>query len=197
LEVSKFETKRQWVEKECIINKLDHNNWDSASGPMLLKGAPLSQDILKIRAGGISQIWREAKVHAAGIKRFQVLVEAKQDSVGLEDGEAARFEVWILVNGDLIKAEQFRMLDEYLKEKVKEVSKMEKLFTMKGVGLSTVIGFITEVGDIGCFTGPRQIQKLTGLEIVKKVLAERKTSQESARGAEENYAEQCTNLQEH
>ncbi|MEI3222683.1 MAG: hypothetical protein V8S01_11820 [Dorea sp.] len=43
--------------------------WDSTSGLMLLKEAPLPQDILKIGAGGINQIWRDAKVRAAGIKR--------------------------------------------------------------------------------------------------------------------------------
>lgn len=34
--------------------------------------------------------------------------------------------------------------------------------------MCTVIGFIAEVGDIGRFTDPKQIQKLAGLEIVKK-----------------------------
>ena len=34
--------------------------------------------------------------------------------------------------------------------------------------MSTVIGFIAEVGDIGRFNDPKQIQKLAGLEIVKK-----------------------------
>ena len=52
-----------------------------------------------------------------------------------------------------------------LKEKVKEVPNVEKLLAIKGVGMSTVIGFIAEVGDIGRFTDPKQIQKLAGLEI--------------------------------
>lgn len=67
---------------------------------------PLPQDILKIGAGGIIQIWRDAKVRAAGIKRAQALVEAVQNSVGLEAGEAARLEIWVLVNDYILKAEQ-------------------------------------------------------------------------------------------
>ena len=114
------------------------------------------------------QIWREAKVRAAGIKRAQILVEAAQNSVGLEAGEAARLEIWILVNDYISKAEQLRRVDEYLEEKVKEVPNVEKLLAIKGVGLSTVIGFVAEVGNIGRFTDPKQIQKLAGLEIVKK-----------------------------
>ncbi|MFR0801623.1 MAG: IS110 family transposase [Suilimivivens sp.] len=84
--------------------------WDSTSGLMLLKEAPLPQDILKIGAGGINQIWRDAKVRAAGIKRAQTLVEAAQNSVGLEAGEAARLEIWVLVNDYILKAEQLKDL---------------------------------------------------------------------------------------
>ena len=40
--------------------------------------------------------------------------------------------------------------------------------------MSTVIGFIAEVGDIGRFTNPRQIQKFAGLEIVKKSSGKKK-----------------------
>ena len=141
---------------------------------MLLREAPLPQDILKIGAGGINQIWRNAKVRAAGIKRAQTLVEAAQNSMGLEAGEAARLEIWVLVNDYILKAEQLKRLDEYLEEKVKEVSNVEKLLAIKGVGMSTVIGFIAEVGDIGCFTDPKQIQKLAGLEIVKKSFGKKK-----------------------
>lgn len=113
-------------------------------------------------------------MRAAGLKRAQTLIEAAQNSVGLEAGEAARLEIWILVNDYLLKAEQIRRLDEYLEEKVKEVPNVEKLLTIKRVGISTAIGFVAEVGDIGRFTDPKQIQKLVGLEIVKKSSGKKK-----------------------
>ena len=163
-----------WLQKffpeyfECYAD------WNSTSGLMLLKEAPLPEDILKIGAGGINQIWRDAKVRAAGIKRAQTLVEAAQNSVGLEAGEAARLEIWILANNYLTKTDQLKRLDGYLEEKVKEVPNVEKLLAIKGVGLSTVIGFVAEVGDIGRFTDPKQIQKPAGLEIVKKSSGKKK-----------------------
>jgi hypothetical protein len=129
-----------WLQKffpeyfECYAD------WDSASGLMLLKEAPRPQDILQL-GEGINQIWRDAKVRAAGIKRAQTLIEAAQNSVGLEGGEAARLEIWVLVNDYILKAEQLKRLDAYLEEKVKEVPNVEKLLAIKGVGLSTVIGF--------------------------------------------------------
>ena len=45
-------------------------------------------------------------------------------------------------------------IEEYLNEKVMEVPNVEKLLAIKGVGLSTVIGLVVEVGDIGRFTDP-------------------------------------------
>ena len=163
-----------WLQKYFPEYLECYAGWDSTSGLMLLKEAPLPQDILKLGAGGMNQIWREAKVRGAGIKRAQTLMEAAQNSVGLEAGEAARLEIWILVNDYLTKADQLKRLDEYLEEKVMEVPNVEKLLAMKGVGLSTVIGFIAEVGDIGRFTNPTQIQKLAGLDIVKKSSGKKK-----------------------
>ena len=163
-----------WLQKYFPEYLECYKDWDSTSGLMMLKHAPLPQDIIKLGAGGINQIWRDAKVRAAGMKRAKTLVEAAQDSVGLEGGEAARLEIWILVNDYISKADQLARLDEYLKEKVMEVPNVEKLLAIKGVGLSTVIGFVAEVGDIGRFTDPRQVQKLAGLEITKISSGKRK-----------------------
>lgn len=80
----------------------------------------------------------------------------------------------LMVKDYTAKAEQLKRLDEYLAEKVMEVPNVEKLFAIKGVGLSTVIGFVAEVGEIGRFTDPRQIQKLAGLEITKISSGKRK-----------------------
>ena len=156
-----------WLQKYFPEYFECYKDWDSTSGLMVLQHAPLPQDIIRIGAGGINELWRNAKVRAAGIARATTLLEAAQSSVGLEGGEAARIEIWILVNDYITKAEQLKRIDEYLEQKVMEVPHVEKLLAIKGVGLSTVIGFVAEVGDIGRFTDPRQIQKLAGLEITK------------------------------
>lgn len=163
-----------WLQKFFPEYLECYADWDSTSGLMLLKESPLPQDILKIGAGGINQIWQDGKVRAAGIKKAQTLVEAAQNSVGLEAGEAARLEIWIPVNDYQTKTEQLKRLDEYLEEKGKEVPNVEKLLAIKGVGLSAVIGFVAEVGDIGRFTDSKQIHKLAGLEIVKKSSGKKK-----------------------
>ena len=163
-----------WLQKYFPEYFECYEKWDSTSGLMVLRHAPLPQDIIRIGAGGINEIWRNAKVRAAGMARATTLMEAAQNSVGLEGGEAARIEIWILVNDYIAKVEQLKRLDEYLTEKVMKVANVEKLLAIKGVGLSTVIGFIAEVGEIGRFTDPKQIQKLAGLEITKISSGKRK-----------------------
>ena len=80
----------------------------------------------------------------------------------------------ILVEDYWKKQEQLEMVEKLLEEAVMKVPNVEKLLAIKGVGLSTVAGFIAEVGDIGRFTDPKQIQKIAGLEIVKNSSGKKK-----------------------
>lgn len=49
---------------------------DAISGLMVLRAAPLPEDIVKLGAEGVNRIWREAKLRAVGMKRATSLVEA-------------------------------------------------------------------------------------------------------------------------
>ena len=49
----------------------------AVSGRMVLKVAPLPEDIRKLGAEGINQIWRDAKLRGAGMKRARPVRPAK------------------------------------------------------------------------------------------------------------------------
>lgn len=152
-----------------------YNKFDAESGLLVLEKAPLPADVIKLGAEGIKQIWKDAKLRGRlGISRAQPLIEAVQESVGLESGEAARFRIWVLISDYRRKQEQLARVDEILQQEVMLVPNVEKLLTIKGVGFRSVAGFIAEVGDIGRFTDPKQIQKLAGLEITKLSSGKRK-----------------------
>lgn len=51
-------------------------------------------------------------------------------------------------------------------EKLKEFPCIDNLLEIKGIGTVTVSGFIAEVGDMGRFESPKQLQKLAGYAIV-------------------------------
>ena len=152
-----------------------YNKFDAESGFLVLEKVPLPADIIKLGAEGIKQIWKDAKLRGRlGISRAQTLIEAAQESVGLQGGEAARFRIWVLISDYRRKQEQLERVDEILQKKVMLVPNVEKLLAIKGVGFCSVAGFIAEVGDIGRFTDPKQIQKLAGLEITKLSSGKRK-----------------------
>ena len=52
-----------------------------------------------------------------------------------------------------------------MEEEVRKIPHIEQLLAIKGVGIVTIAGFLSETGDISRFTSPKQIQKLAGLEL--------------------------------
>ena len=50
-----------------------------------------------------------------------------------------------------------------IEELLFQVPNVKELLAIKGIGVVTVAGFIAEVGDIGRFEHPKQIQKLARL----------------------------------
>ena len=57
-----------------------------------------------------------------------------------------------------------------IKETLSEIPYIDKLMEINGIGIKTVSCFIAEVGDIGRFDNPKQVQKLAGYAIVAEQL---------------------------
>lgn len=137
------------------------------SGRMVLKEAPLPEDIRKLGADGVNRIWRDAKLRGAGMKRAKTLVAAAEHSVGSKEApEAARMELRNLLTDMDVYASRMDELLRELEKKLQEIPYIDNLLEIKGIGMITVSGFIAEVGDIGRFDNPKQLQKLAGYAIV-------------------------------
>ena len=142
-----------------------YKNFSAESGLTLLETAPLPKDVVKLGAEGINRLWRDKKLRAVGMKRAQTLVGAAQNSIGLDGGACARMEVQLLLEDYRAKEAQLERVTAVLEAETLKVPYAEKLLSIKGVGLITVAGFLSEVGDIRRFDSPKQIQKLAGLEL--------------------------------
>ena len=141
---------------------------DSISGMMILKRAPLPEDILTLGVEGINKIWRDAKLRAVGIKRAKTLIEAAGHSVGSKEGAvSARMEIRMLIEDYESRSVRLQEVMTLIEELVKQIPMAEKLLEIKGVGIKTVSGFLAEVGDISRFTNPKELQKLAGLALVE------------------------------
>ena len=143
-----------------------YKNLDAVSGMMVLKVAPLPQDIKKLGVEGINQIWRNAKLRAAGRKRAKTLLEAAKHSIGSQEApDSARMELNHLLYDYERYQKRIEKLMDKLEEKLSEIPYIDKLLKIKGVGLKTVSVLIAEVGDIRRFDNPKQLQKLAGYGI--------------------------------
>ena len=144
-----------------------YRDYKAVSGRMILKTAPLPEDIVKLGTEGANQIWRDAKLRGAGMKRAKTLVTAAEHSVGSKEApEAARMELKILLEDMDVYVARLEEILRKIAEKLEEIPYIDKLLDIKGVGMITVSGFIAEVGDISRFDNPKQLQKLAGYAIV-------------------------------
>ena len=145
-----------------------YGNVGAVSGLMILKTAPLPEDIIKLGVEGINKIWRDAKLRGVGMKRAKTLLEAAEHSIGTRAAQdAARIELRILLKDYETQTAREAELMEQIEAKIREVPYIDKILGIKGIGMKTVVGFVAEVGDIHRFDDPRQIQKLAGYVIVK------------------------------
>ena len=148
--------------------KTVYGNLDAVSGMLVLKTAPLPEDVLALGVDGINKIWRDAKIRAVGKKRAQTLVSAAEHSVGSKEGAiSARMEINMLIEDYESRSARLQEVMALMKELVKKIPMAEKLLAIKGVGIKTVSGFLAEVGDVSRFKSPKELQKLAGLALVE------------------------------
>jgi len=133
---------------------------------MVLRIAPLPADVIKLGAEGINQLWRSAKVKAAGMKRAETLVAAAKQSTGRAGEDAVRRDLWQMLEEYELVTRHLAEIQAMLEELVAQINGAERLLRIKGIGFTTVAGFFAEVGDLSRFTDPKQIQKLAGLSVV-------------------------------
>lgn len=158
---------QRWLSIYFPEYKKVYKKFDSESGMRVLQEAPLPCDIIALGCEKIVQIWRRYKLRAVGMKRAQTLVEAAHNSVGKHGGNGARIELQMLLEDYRVKNVQLEMVTQSMQSLLMQVPHIEKLLAIKGVGVVTAAGFVAEVGDIGRFDSPKQIQKLAGFEIVE------------------------------
>lgn len=144
-----------------------YGNVNAISGLMILKKAPLPEDIVKLGVEGVNHIWREAKVRSVGLKKAKELVTAASHSVGVQNSQdAARIELQFLLFDYEMQVKREAELMVMIEAKIKKIPYVENLLAIKGIGMKTAIGFVAEVGDIRRFRDPKEIQKLAGYAIV-------------------------------
>lgn len=108
---------------------------DGAFCMAVLKEAPFPEDILKLGAEGIREIWHQAKLRGRGYSRAAEIVKYAETSIGLKDGTAAGREAVRWFTEKIMELdEELEEIENRLKEKCKEIPHAENVMEIPGIG---------------------------------------------------------------
>lgn len=140
--------------------------WTGKAALITLQAFPTPDQILKTGIDGIVEAWRKEIKRAVGYKHAKRLIEAAHTTIGLTDGLAgAKLEIQCLLDDYESVMKKLEDTDLLVKDLVSQVPNAEKLYAIKGVGMTAIANFIAAVGNIQRFDDAKQIQKLFGLNI--------------------------------
>ena len=143
-------------------------DWEGKAALITLREFPTPGKIIAAGIDNIVATWRKEISRAVGAKRAARLLEAAQGSIGIKEGlRMAQKELRTILQQYDLYMDQLRDTEADMEELALQVPGVNKMLTIKGVGITTAAGFVAEVGDISRFTHPSQIQKLAGLNLVE------------------------------
>ena len=158
---------QKWIAVYFPEYKGIYTHIDAKSGFMVLKKAATPDEIVKLGVDGIIKIWKDAKLRGSGRKKAMQIIEAATDSIGLKEGlEEAKMELLDLIEDYELQTKRSEQVNDLIENLCSKIKYVDKLIKIKGIGITTIAGFIAEVGDITRFDNAKELQKLAGLEIV-------------------------------
>ncbi len=133
----------------------------------ILKAAPFPEDILKLGADGLKDIWHKARLRGRGYNRADQIVRYARESIGLKQGTAGgRKAVKIFAEQMTDLASKLDEIEAELHQKCREIPYAENILEINGIGENIMAGILAEMGDIIRFDDVKEIQKLSGLGLV-------------------------------
>lgn len=133
----------------------------------ILKEAPFPEDMLKLGADGLKDIWHKAGLRGRGYCRADKIIELAEKSIGLTQGTlGGRMAVKCFVEQILTLSEMISEVEAELNARSLEIPYAENLLEIEGIGGTILSGILAEMGDIARFDDVKEIQKLSGLGLV-------------------------------
>ena len=141
---------------------------DGAFCMEILKVAPFPADIIRLGAEGIREIWHVAKLRGRGYNRALEIVRYAESSVGLKEGcTAGKEAVKWFAEKILELDEKQEEIEKQLWSKCREIPHAENVLEISGIGEHILSGILAEMGDVSRFDDEKEIQKLSGLSLVR------------------------------
>lgn len=134
----------------------------------VLKTCPFPKFIRELGEDGVTGEIKKAVKKTVGRKKARQLVEAAQESIGVDYGEeAARLKLRLLINELELLEQQTEELEKQMSCALGKTDYAEFLLTIKGIGIVTLAACLGELGDPTRFDNPRQMSRMAGYNLVE------------------------------
>lgn len=156
----------RWLDQYFPEFKTVFKDIEGKAAIMTLKHIPLPNEIVQLGELGVLTLWRTEIKRAVGIKRATELVAIAKNSIGLVEGSTfAKYEMSYMIEDYTLLTSRMESVMQKVEQLLATIPFTKYLLDIKGIGILTVAGFISEVGDITKYTHPKQIIKLAGLNL--------------------------------
>ncbi|HSO59029.1 MAG TPA: IS110 family transposase [Paenisporosarcina sp.] len=132
----------------------------------LLK-TPFPSDVKDMEVEDLVMLYREVEdMKSPHRPKIQKLILFAQSSIGVTEGLVmARVEIATLVQRYCQIEKELSVLHEQLKEFAQTIAEFQWLETVPGIGDTTIIEILSEIGSFTHYQHPRQLIKLAGLTL--------------------------------
>lgn len=158
----------QWLDIYFPEFAMVFGDWEGKAAMITLSSFPLPSMIVELGEVKVLETWKKEIKQGIGKKRASKLYEFAQASVGCTEGlKMAVKELEYLLKEYEMYIMQLEEVKAEMEELLKLIPGAKEILEIKGMGLVSAAGIISEIGDISRFEDARQIQKYAGLSLIE------------------------------
>lgn len=158
----------QWLDIYFPEFAMVFGDWEGKAAMITLSSFPLPSMIVELGEVKVLETWKKEIKQGIGKKRASKLYEFAQASVGCTEGlKMAVKELEYLLKEYEMYIMQLEEVKAEMEELLKLIPGAKEILEIKGMGLVSAAGIISEIGDISRFEDARQIQKYAGLSMIE------------------------------
>jgi transposase len=134
----------------------------------ILKNCPFPELILALGAEGVLVEIKKAVQKSVGRKKACELVEAAQNSIGVNYAlRSAHLKLKLMIEELELLARQLVQIEEKMSIALNETGYKELILSIPGIGIVSAASLLGEIGDPSRFTHPNQINTMAGYNLVE------------------------------
>ncbi len=167
---------QNWLDRFFPEYTTVFKDWEGKASLITLREFPFPQDLVSLGTSGIVSQWKSGGVkRAVGIKRAKQLVTTAEKSIGLKEGlTAAGLELTALLEQYDLFCRQCDEIMAKVEQLINQISGTKEMLGVPGIGVTTLAGFLAEVGDLQVYDHGQQIIRLAGLNLKENSSGKRK-----------------------